>query len=436
MTDQPLKIAFITAGGAGMFCGSCMQDNALALSLRELGHDAVLIPTYTPLTLDEVDATSARVFLGGVNLYLDSRIPGWNRLPRWLNRWLDRPSVLKLLTRNSSSTDAASLGPLTIDMLSGREGPQSREYQELADYVVNELQPDVILLTNALLSAVGPMIRSEFPGKIVCLLQGDDVFLDALPQRWRKEAIRMMRLNLKCFDGFLVHSNYYGRHMAGLLELDEQKLRRIPLQVATDRQTTHPIGRELNPEAPFCIGYFARICPEKGADLFLQAFADVFQSEPDVRGIIAGYLPDRHRKWFLQTLERTKHRVGDSIEWRGSPKTRSDKLDLMAEFDLLCVPSPYREPKGLYLLEAGSLGIPGVAPDHGAFPELIAGLGEGRLFRPDNAEDLSSQLREAARDYKYPDRRNAAALKLIEQVRTRHAPESAAEEVVRQLSSL
>ena len=41
-----MKIAIITAGGAGMFCGSCMQDNTLARTLRLAGQDAILVPTY------------------------------------------------------------------------------------------------------------------------------------------------------------------------------------------------------------------------------------------------------------------------------------------------------------------------------------------------------------------------------------------------------
>ena len=48
-----MKIAIITAGGAGMFCGSCMQDNTLARTLRMAGEDAVLVPTYTPIRVDE-----------------------------------------------------------------------------------------------------------------------------------------------------------------------------------------------------------------------------------------------------------------------------------------------------------------------------------------------------------------------------------------------
>ena len=48
-----MKIAILTAGGAGMFCGSCMQDNTLVRALRLAGADALLLPTYTPIRVDE-----------------------------------------------------------------------------------------------------------------------------------------------------------------------------------------------------------------------------------------------------------------------------------------------------------------------------------------------------------------------------------------------
>ncbi|MFT5325958.1 MAG: hypothetical protein ACI8P0_003832, partial [Planctomycetaceae bacterium] len=50
-----MHVAIITAGGAGMFCGSCMHDNTWARALRDAGHDVILIPTYTPIRVDEED---------------------------------------------------------------------------------------------------------------------------------------------------------------------------------------------------------------------------------------------------------------------------------------------------------------------------------------------------------------------------------------------
>ena len=67
-----------------MFCGSCMQDNTLVRTLRLAGEDAVLVPTYTPIRVDEDDVSVDRVFMGGVNVYLSSMIPGWKFIPTWM----------------------------------------------------------------------------------------------------------------------------------------------------------------------------------------------------------------------------------------------------------------------------------------------------------------------------------------------------------------
>ena len=69
----PMHIAIVTAGGAGMFCGSCMHDNTWARSLKKQGAQVTLLPTYTPLRLDEHDESTRPVFLGGINVYLDFR---------------------------------------------------------------------------------------------------------------------------------------------------------------------------------------------------------------------------------------------------------------------------------------------------------------------------------------------------------------------------
>src|SRR4051794_12667013 len=60
--ENLMRIAYITAGAAGMFCGGCMHDNTLVSALIAQGHDALLIPTYTPIRTDEPDVSQKRVF--------------------------------------------------------------------------------------------------------------------------------------------------------------------------------------------------------------------------------------------------------------------------------------------------------------------------------------------------------------------------------------
>lgn len=382
-----------------MFCGSCMQDNTLARTLRLAGVDAVLVPTYTPIRVDEEDVSSERVFLGGINVYLDSAIPGWKRLPAWMTGWLNRPSVIRTLSK-LGSTDAAKLGSLTLDMLKGTAGPQAREISQFADYLCDELQPDVVLFSNGLLSGVLSGLKSRFAGRIFCMLQGDDIFLDALSKRWRPRVMEQMQRNCQAFDGFVTHSQYYRDYMCDYLKLPAERFAQIPLTVESLPAETLPAetlpAETSDPPAAssqrYSLGYFARICPEKGIHNFLAAAERVLPEFPDSHVGIAGYLPGQHQKWFHRLLKKTQAAAPGRVHWLSSPDTREEKFAIIRRFDHLCVPTDYREPKGLYVLEAALCGVPSILPRHGAFPELIASLGAGTLYDVDSEAAPHGQL--------------------------------------------
>jgi glycosyltransferase involved in cell wall biosynthesis len=70
------------------------------------------------------------------------------------------------------------------------------------------------------------------------------------------------------------------------------------------------------------------------------------------------------------------------------------KVRFLQSLDVLSVPTVYREPKGLYILEALANGVPVVQPRHGSFPELIEATGGGLLVEPENPADLARGVRE------------------------------------------
>ena len=392
-----MKVAIITAGSASMFCGSCMQDNTLARALMQAGNDVALIPLYTPIRVDETDVSGPQVFLGAVNVYLDSVLPGWSRLPRFLKSWLDHPQLLKRLTRRSSATDAAQLGWLTVDMLQGPRGPQGRDIEQLVSYLTADLQPDVVIFSNALVSGIVPTLKHVWNGPIVCLLQGDDIFLDALPERWRRTAVDLVRDNCRHFDRLWAHSHWYADELASNIGLDRDRFDIIPLSLDTGIPSPVP-ERRSDGERRRVVGYFARVCPEKGADRFLNLAARTVPRHHEVDFRIAGYLPERHRRWFLDHLQNVQNDVGfDRLCWMGSPETRQEKFAFLASLDLLCVPERYREPKGLFVLEAALAGVPSLLPRHGAFPERIAELGQGWLYDATSEEALDRALSDAIR---------------------------------------
>jgi len=384
----------VTAGGAGMFCGSCMHDNTWARSLKKLGAQVTLVPTYTPLRLDEDDESTRQVFLGGINVYLDARSRVWRKVPRALTRWLDRPAVIDLATRFAVSSDARHLGELTLAMLAGETGPQSREVIELADFLVDNVRPDVIFFSNALLVGAVGAIRRRFAGRIFCVLQGDDIFLEDLEEPFHTQALAAIRERCRDFNGFLVHSAYYRDFMTGYLGLPPEKFHIVPLGIDLAGHDGAPAER--NGE-PFTVGYFARICPEKGLHQLVEAFRLLHKHHPNTRLRAAGYLGARDHDYFEKVREQARE-LGSAFEHAGSPPTHEEKVRYLKSLDVLSVPTVYREPKGIYVLEAMANGIPVVQPRHGAFPELLEATGGGLLVEPGDPEDLARALEELLKD--------------------------------------
>ena len=65
---------------------------------------------------------------------------------------------------------------------------------------------------------------------------------------------------------------------------------------------------------------------------------------------------------------------------------------------MFSVPSPYHEPKGLYLLEAMSAGLPVVAPAHGALPDVVHATGGGLVAASAEPAAIADALLELWRD--------------------------------------
>jgi glycosyltransferase involved in cell wall biosynthesis len=66
---------------------------------------------------------------------------------------------------------------------------------------------------------------------------------------------------------------------------------------------------------------------------------------------------------------------------------------MLHDIDILSVPTTYREPKGLFVLEAWAASTPVVQPDHGAFTELIENSGGGLLVQPNSSAALAETIR-------------------------------------------
>src|SRR4030095_8342240 len=129
-----MKILSITAGAAGMYCGSCFRDNALAAELTAQGHDVTLIPVYTPTLTDEDNVSRPDVLFGGISVYLQQQSALFRKLPRVFDRLLDSPRRSNASAGRGVSADAGTLGDLTLSMLHGERGVLRKEFDKLIDW--------------------------------------------------------------------------------------------------------------------------------------------------------------------------------------------------------------------------------------------------------------------------------------------------------------
>jgi glycosyltransferase involved in cell wall biosynthesis len=107
---------------------------------------------------------------------------------------------------------------------------------------------------------------------------------------------------------------------------------------------------------------------------------------------VSGWLGPKDRPYFETIRRQLHHRgLGAAFEYVEAPDHAS-KVRFLKSLDVLSVPTTYREPKGLYVLEALANGVPVIQPRHGSFPELIKATGGGLLVNPDDPEDLARAL--------------------------------------------
>jgi glycosyltransferase involved in cell wall biosynthesis len=394
-----MKAVYLTAGAAGMFCGSCMHDNALVAALQRIGVDAMLVPLYTPIRTDEGNVSIDRVFFSGVSVFLQQRVPLFRHLPAFVDRFLESPALLRWATSGSATMNYKDLGALAVSMLRGRHGYQRREVEKLAAWLAEET-PDVVCLSNVLIAGSVPAIRERLPkAVIVATLQGDDVFLDELPEPYQSQCVEEIRRLVGHIDGFVVHSEFYGRKMGERFAIPSEKLHVIPLGIETREFAAVEPNRNMTAR-PRKIGYLARLAPEKGLHLLVDAFIRLkrLPGTEDVELHVAGWLGD-HRKEYADEQWKKLDAAGLVGQWKHHGELdRTAKLDFLRSLSLFSVPATFEEPKGLYALEAMALGLPVVLPDHGAFPEMLSGVEAGRTFRANDADSLANALHDALAD--------------------------------------
>ncbi len=375
-----------------MYCGGCFRDNALVAALRNLGHDTLMLPLYLPLTLDEADQSAGTpIFFSGVNVYLEQKMPWFRRAPDWLHRALASPKLLHLLGRMAGQTRAEDVGELTVSMLRGEEGNQAREVDQLVAWLKANHRCDVISLSNVLLVGMARKLKEQLRVPLVCMLQGEDTFLDGLPERQRATAWKILAERAQDIDLFIAPSRYFGELMARCLGLPAERVRVVHNGINLDGYGSKP--KTQNPKPEMVLGYFARMCPEKGLALAVDVFIELERrgTVSNLKFHVGGGCGPGDEP-FVEEQKGRLDAAGVLNEVKFFPNvSREEKISFLQSLDVFCTPALYGEAFGLYVIEAMAAGVPVVQPRHAAFPEIVEDTDGGIIAEP-NAKALADAI--------------------------------------------
>jgi glycosyltransferase involved in cell wall biosynthesis/ubiquinone/menaquinone biosynthesis C-methylase UbiE len=252
--------------------------------------------------------------------------------------------------------------------------------------VFRSFKPDVVQL-NGLINPHGAIVARALGIPVVWQL------LDTRPPLVVRKAAM---LPVKALADVVMSTGLAVAEMhPGAMEFGERLVSFFP-PVDTDLFSPVPNGTlrgELNipPESPV-IGVVANVNPQKGHEHLIDAFAMVRKSHPKAVLVIAGHWYDTHAGYFEQLkAQATEHGliIGRDVHFLGS---RSDIPSILPDFDVFALASvPNSEGAPTAIIEAMSSGVPVVATNVAAIPEVVVDGETGFLVPSLDAASLANR---------------------------------------------
>jgi glycosyltransferase involved in cell wall biosynthesis len=265
----------------------------------------------------------------------------------------------------------------------------TKELEKLVAYLEKDL-PDLLVLSTALQAGMIRTLKERLGVKVLCFFQGEDTFIDSLPEPFREGVWGELKGRLPDADGLAAPSRFYGELMKERLELPDLVVETMPNGV--DLEGYGPTDRSGVPK----IGYLARMMKAKGLEVLVDAFI-VLRNDlgyRDAKLHIAGTATKENEPFVWEMQDKLdKAGLSGEVEWH-SNISRHEKEEFLGGLTLFSVPVLYPEAFGLYVAEALASGVPVVQPDAAAFPEFIEATGGGVLVTPEDPKALAEKWKE------------------------------------------
>ncbi len=389
-------LQIIPGSGGSFYCGNCLRDDKFYLAMKKQGHQVTKLPMYLPLFSDEHDLNEIPVFYGAISIYLKQLYPIFQKAPAWVDKLLNSKPMLKLAASMAGSTSAKGLEEMTISMLMGEEGKQKEELHRMVSWMAERLQPDVLHLSNALLLGLAPKLREVFPDAvIVCSLQDEDVWVDAMNDSFRNKIWKLMSEKAEAVDGFIAVSDFYAKVSLEKMDIPESKVFINHLGVEPSEYQVKAFEEKQRN-----IGYISRMCEANGFDIMIDAFILLKQDKEfeDVQLILTGGSTGDDKGILNETEKKLKNaKLWNDVEFH-EDFDGSGRHNFFSKVQMISVPVRNGEAFGLYLLESMASGVPVVQPKLGAFPEIIDKSKGGIIYGHNSKENLCDALKILLRD--------------------------------------
>jgi len=300
--------------------------------------------------------------------------------------------MLKLAANMAGSTSAKGLEEMTVSMLMGEEGKQKDELNRMVSWMSEYLQPDVIHLSNALLLGLAPKLKKEFPNAIImCSLQDEDVWVDAMKDSFRDIIWALMSTKAEYVNGFIAVSDFYASVSLEKMNILKEKVFTNHLGVDPDEYNHITADKkERN------IGYISRMCEANGFDIMVDAFIQVKKDTAfdDVKLILTGGSTGDDKPLLKQVRQKLKEAgLTEQVEFH-EDFDGEGRHEFFSKVKTISVPVRNGEAFGLYLLESMASGVPVVQPNLGAFPEIVNKSNGGVIYENNSPEALAIALKD------------------------------------------
>ena len=251
-----------------------------------------------------------------------------------------------------------------------------------------------MFLSNALLVGLARRLKERLRTQVIVFLQSEETFLDSIPDPCGRDCWQLLAERAADVDGWIAPTRYFADRMAQRLRLPSERVRVVPNGISLEGYDQLPVRSAKRPGDPLTLGFFARMCPEKGLDLVVDSFIELRRRGRvlNLRLKVGGGCGPTDEPYVAQQREKLAAAgLADAASFHPNV-SREEKIAFYASCDVLSVPARISESFGLYLIESLAAGTPLVQPDLVGFAEILDDTGGGVICGPNTVDALVGEL--------------------------------------------